>query len=155
VVGWRATTTTDGPSWLMSVDASSGQLVADTNGAWVLELQGVDSHVTAFTDRPDRITRVTPLVEVVDAWETLFDTSAPNGVLTEHNPDGARHVVVELGPPETDGDTIRHSITILDVTDGTRGGLQPPTQFGPATLFIDDTDLGGLTSSGQCGSCWG
>jgi hypothetical protein len=155
VVGWRAITNSPEPAWLMSIDALSGELIDNGDQGWILELRGIDSHVTAFTDRPDRRTWLVPTYEIVASWDTLFGGSAPNAVLSEHGTDGARQVVVELGSPTTGEATLRYGVTILEVTDGSRSGLQPPSRFGPATLFIDDTNLGPVQSSGQCGSCWG
>jgi len=139
----------DHRTWLFSQTARSGSMADQGDGTYLLTLEQVDAHVTAFTDRPDRDTAVIPTSALYGAWSELFADSPPNAVLIEHDPiGGSDSWVVELTDPTLDGSTVTFTATVLgeeDQSASVRRQVQdlyasPPATFRDVSLFIDDVD---------------
>lgn len=143
--------------WLFSHTSDGGTISPGADGTVVLTLTGIDEHVVAFTDRPDRQSEILDVGSLVAAWPSLFADSAPNAVLVEHDPSGTESSVLELTDPVLDGTTLRFTARVLEVeaadgltspttgdaTDGAAAGpASPPATFRAASLFIDDVDMG-------------
>lgn len=138
--------------WLFSHTAGGGILKQNPDGSYTLTLDGIDSHVVAFTDRPMRDVDILDVSELVRSWPELFAGSAPNAVLVEHNPLGeADSVVLTLGEPSLttnprDGLTslifqatvLRDELpeSLVALSGGVHSTL--PSRFDQVSLFIDD-----------------
>ncbi|MFN7148577.1 MAG: pentapeptide repeat-containing protein [Microthrixaceae bacterium] len=149
--------TADGaPSWLFTLTSTGGTFTTGADGAHTLTLAGIDPGVTAFTDRPDRDAAVVPADRFVQEWPAMFEDSAPNAVLVEHEPSGkSDSFVVTLFDPVLDGSTLTFTAEIVDGEDHSDQipGLtetphsEPPASFSTVSLFIDSV------SGTQSGSC--
>ena len=98
-----------------------------------LRLDGVDSMVTVFTDRPMRAASRITLRDFVDSWEMFgFDTDPPNAAIAF---DGDRDVVVTLRAPQL---VEEMRSTALEFGYSVLAG-QPdlPATFTQPTLFVD------------------
>jgi hypothetical protein len=151
-----ADTTAEAPSWLFTVTSTGGTFSTDADGTQTLTLSGIDPGVTAFTDRPDRDAAVVPADRFVQEWPSMFEDSAPNAVLVEHEPSGeSDSFVVTLFDPVLDGNTLSFTAEIVDGEDHSEQipGLtatphrEPPASFRTVSLFIDS--VGGM-QSGNC-----
>jgi hypothetical protein len=152
--GDAATTTTvagDAPtkSWLFSQTAGAGTYTERADGTATLTLTDVDDAVTGFTDRPDRDTVLFPSAKLVDAWPTLFATSAPNAVLVVRDASGvASSFVLTLSDPAVDGSTMTYAAKAVQGQDHSSqlpGMTQapfttPPATFATVSLFIDNVN---------------
>ena len=139
--------TADAPSWLFTLTSTGGTFSTDAAGTHTLTLTGIDPGVTAFTDRPDRDAAVVPADRFVQEWPTLFEDSAPNAVLVEHEPSGeSDSFVVTLFDPALDGSKLAFTAELVDGEDHSDQipGLtatphrEPPASFRTVSLFIDD-----------------
>ncbi len=136
--------------WLFSHTSDGGTIAPGPDGTVVLTLTGIDPHVVAFTDRPDRQSEILDVATLVMAWPSLFAESAPNAVLVEHEPSGTDSSVLELTDPVLDGTTLRFTARVLEVeaadgptaADASSTSPAPPASFRAASLFIDDVDMG-------------
>jgi hypothetical protein len=134
------------PSWLFSQTSTGGTFAPTGAGEYTLTLTGVDSFVTAFTDRPVRDATIVDLADFVAAWPDAFASSAPNAVLVEHQPSGqSDSTVVTMYDPVLAGDTLNFRVVALRETNpenfvdaATMYSVKPPTSFGTSSLFIDD-----------------
>ncbi len=142
-----ADTAGEAPSWLFTLTSTGGTFSTDADGTQTLTLTGIDPGVTAFTDRPDRDAAVVPADRFVQEWPSLFEDSAPNAVLVEHEPSGeSDSFVVTLFDPVLDGSTLTFTAEIVDGEDHSDQipGLtatphsEPPASFSTVSLFIDD-----------------
>ncbi len=139
----------DGPKWLFSHTSEGGTITPGPDGTVVLTLTGIDQHVVAFTDRPDRRSEIIDVRALVMAWPSMFADSAPNAVLVEHEPNGTDSSVLELTEPRLDGSTLTFTAKVLEV-EAAEGPTvtaadqadptMPPASFRAASLFIDDVD---------------
>lgn len=149
--------TADGaPSWLFTVTSTGGTFSTDATGTQTLTLTGIDAGVTAFTDRPDRDAAVVPADRFVQQWPSMFEDSAPNAVLVEHEPSGeSDSFVVTLFDPVLDESTLSFTAEIVDGEDHSDQipGLtatphsEPPASFSTVSLFIDSV---GGAQTGDC-----
>ena len=139
----------DDADWLFSHTSAGGTITPGPDGNVVLTLTGIDEHVVAFTDRPERQSEILDVATLVMAWPSLFADSAPNAVLVEHDPTGTESSVLELTDPQLDGTTLRFTAKVLEVeakqgptaTDPATAPA-PPASFRAASLFIDDVNMG-------------
>ncbi|MFN7151412.1 MAG: hypothetical protein ACK4V6_18285, partial [Microthrixaceae bacterium] len=141
------------PKWLFTETATGGTFTTDADGTHTLTLNGIDPEVTAFTDRPDRDTAIVSTEMFVRSWPSIFEDSAPNAVLVEHEPTGASDsFVLTLTDPKLDGTTLTFTAEIVDGKDHSDQlpGLtptphrEPPATFSTTSLFIDDAVMGAL-----------
>jgi uncharacterized protein YjbI with pentapeptide repeats len=148
-------TIAEAPSWLFTVTSTGGRFSTDADGTQTLTLTGIDPGVTAFTDRPDRDAAVVPADRFVQEWPSLFEDSAPNAMLVEHEPSGeSDSFVVTLFDPVLDGSTLSFTAEIVEGEDhsGQIPGLtatphrEPPASFRTVSLFIDS--VSGTQTSG-------
>lgn len=136
-------------SWLFSHTADGGSFTDNGDGTFTLSLTGVDPHMVAFTDRPDRDAAIVDAETVIDAWPQLFAESDPNAVLVEHSSDGGSDsVVVTLSEPIFTGSGVTFTATpLMDEPPGNLVRLvgsmhaTPPVTFAHASLFIDDAGV--------------
>lgn len=151
-----ADTAAEAPSWLFTLTSTGGTFTTDAEGTHTLTLTGIDAGVTAFTDRPDRDAAVVPAEQFVQEWPSMFEDSAPNAVLVEHEPSGASDsFVVTLFDPVLEGSTLSFNAKIVDAEDHSDQipGLtatphrEPPASFSTVSLFIDNV------SGSQSGNC--
>jgi hypothetical protein len=111
-----------------------------------LELRHASGTTLAFADRPDRIVRLLPTEEALEAIG--FTSDPPNAALVTGPADGEVAVVVELldGRYDAASGSLRYQVRTLGEIDrelltwaiGERAVVAPPESFGPASLFIDD-----------------
>lgn len=144
-------------SWLYSQTADSGELDDLGGGRYHIVLRGVDYHTVQFSDRPDRLVKVIDTADLVKHWDTLFETSSPNAVLVEHEPDGSTDsLVVVLEKPHFDyaKDELTYEAQVLAdefhperLKKLANSHPEPPVAMRAVSLFIDSVvDLG--TSNG-------
>ena len=142
------------PSWLFSHTATAGSLLQKSDVTYTLTLTGIDPHVMAFTDRPERDSVILPAAELIKQWPTLFKSSPPNAVLVEHTSSGdTDSVVLTLTNPRLttpagtkpakptlifDATLIaaEHPANLKRLTHGIH--KTTPDTFANASLFIDD-----------------
>lgn len=137
-------------SWLFSHTADGGSLTDNGDGTYTLTLTGIDPHLMAFTDRPNRDAVVVDAAGLVGMWEAFFADSDPNAVLVEHAPDDtADSVVMTLSDPSLDDQ--RLTFTAIPLVEEVPPSLARlagsvhsvlPTEFSSASLFIDDAAPG-------------
>jgi hypothetical protein len=138
------------PSWLFSHTADGGGFVDNGDGTYTLTLTGIDPHVLAFTDRPDRDAVVVDAAGLVGMWSDFFADSDPNAVLVEHGADGAADsIVMTLRSPSLDERGL--TFTAVPLVDEVpvnlariAGGIKevPSASFAAASLFMDDAAPG-------------
>ena len=154
IAGWLVgsrTNNDDGSSWLFSHTATAGTVTTNADGSLIVMLSGVNPHVIAFTDRPDRDAGITAASDFYDSWETLFADAAPNAVLVEHLADGSTDslVVTMYSPTLTDDGLQFRAVLLEDEKHPERlkrligmAHADMPTSVGEATLFIDSVMAG-------------
>ncbi len=109
--------------------------------------------VIHISDRPARIAGHRSVEDFVAAWdqgEDSFAADPPNAVLSVLDPAGSStgstvqlDSVIELTSAEFDGEALRFGFTVLE-------GNPPEGTFGPASLFIDRTQVSvPITRSGS------
>lgn len=147
-VWWANRDAASDSGWLFSHTAEGGDLMENGDGSYTLTLTGIDAHVMAFTDRPERDAFVVDAVGLVAMWSDFFADSDPNAVLVEHGADGeADSIVLTLSDPSIDEQGL--TFTALPLIDEVPAPLvriagklhrSPPTQFSAVSLFIDDAE---------------
>lgn len=153
-VGWwawsqRPDSSASEPSWLFSLGAQSGTMTDNGDGTYALLLQGADSEVVAFTDRPVRDAGLVDAQALITEWPTLFGTSPPNAVLVEHRAAGdPSSLVLTLDNARVQGSDVAFTAKVLEgaVPDrlaplADRPYPSTPTSFAGVTLFVDGTQL--------------
>ena len=132
------TTNEPEPEWLMVMNAETGecQKVGDT---YTLTLDGVDTQMLAFTDRPEREAQMWDTSAFLDYWANKFGDDPPNAVVSA---DGVR-VAVTLSDPRVgmsarDDGAVTPSAGAVTFTATPLPGQEPPTSLiNQPTLFID------------------
>lgn len=135
--------------------AEGGRLRGGEDGAFTLQLTGVASRMTTFSDRPLRLSAQTTVADFVDDWDASgFADDPPNAALVISDGDDGRDTFVfELTNPDHDdgADTLRYDAQLLSDAPGGRlsaladpVGDDPPKRFGAASLFIDDAPTAGI-----------
>ncbi len=122
-----ASAAADQGSFLFVLSGTSGSVDGDT-----LTLKGVPVVVT-FSDRPERIAVDVPLDALSRAGDA-FAGDPPNAVLSVLTDKGITNVVLELTSATSDGSTASFGYKIL-------AGDPPEGDFGPASLFVDGTQI--------------
>jgi len=117
----------DEGTFLFVLSGTSGSVDGDT-----LTLEGVPAIVT-FSDRPERIAVDDPLDALADAGDAFAD-DPPNAVLSVLTDEGITNVVLELTSATFDGSTASFGYGVL-------AGDAPEGDFGPASLFVDGTQI--------------
>lgn len=136
-------------AYLWAVGASDASLVTSGDTTF-LELRGVESTLTRFSDRPHREASEVDLRDFLARWDGRFAEVPPNAVLSyETEPDTAPvQVVVEISRPRFDEatSTIVFAARRLGLTpDRLKGADHPveehevvvPPHTGPVSVFID------------------
>jgi hypothetical protein len=139
---------------LFTLSAKGGTLQATGHGkTGVLSLRAPDSKVTAFADRPARLSGMTTLEEFVDhGWKAVgLDRDPPNAALVlDHAPQHRDTAVFELSGPSYSRARRTLSFRATPVGKVSRGAMpvqdlaQPPSDLGRSHLFIDAGDAGGV-----------
>jgi hypothetical protein len=135
---------------LYVLDAKSGTLRKRAGkDQYLLTLNGTADHLSAFSDRPHRLSFVQSRRSYLATWQRSYKGDPPNAALqlvakTRSGRHIADTVIVELRAPRVHGDTV----TFLAHRLRTAGGglkdhgdrllASPPSRFGSASLFIDD-----------------
>ena len=122
------------PSYLFVQTAASGTFNDD-----VLVLKSASPSTLYFSDRPKRIAghMVNPMFE--ELWQTGgegFQADPPNATLSMFVDDQAYNYVVVLQDLVVSQDTLTYTVKVVE------GDI--PESFGPASLFIDGTELQGV-----------
>ena len=117
----------DEGTFLFVLSGTSGSVDGDT-----LTLEGVPTIVT-FSDRPERIAVDVPL-DALSAARDAFADDPPNAVLSVLTDEGITNVVLELTSATFGGSTASFGYDIL-------AGDPPEGDFGPASLFVDGTQI--------------
>jgi len=113
-------------------------LTSDTSKIFSLELNNVSDKTILFSDRPDRIVKITSTSDFIGNWSTGVDSfavDAPNAVLVVDEIEGQQDtVIVEFFNPVYDIDkkTLKYDITPDNTTS-----TELPSEFGQTTLIID------------------
>ena len=101
----------DSESFLFMELAETAELADGT-----LTLSGIDDTVQVFADRPYRTTGGISVEDLVGGWgagENSFAEDPPNAALSG-TVDGAQAaIIVELGTPELEADTLRFPVKVL------------------------------------------
>jgi hypothetical protein len=142
-----STAATPPASDLFVVRAAHGSLVPLGGDRFVLELRGVDTQTTWFTDRPVRAAGEHSTAGFVDAWHSLgLDTTPPNAAIALAGGSAeADTLIVELGQPRYDRRArtlrvkVRRLATSTHVESGheRRADARIPRRFGRVSLFVD------------------
>lgn len=137
-------------SWLYSQTAETAQLDDLGDGTHLLTLSGVDLHTIQFSDRPDRLVEIIDTADLIDGWDTMFASSAPNAVLVEHEPSGETDsLVVVLSRPRLDisAGELTYDVTILAdelhperLVNLADSHPEPPVAMQMVSLFIDSVE---------------
>ena len=137
-------------SWLYSHSAESAELDDLGDGAYRLIMRDVDPHMIQFSDRPDRLVEVIDVARFVHNWDVLFESSAPNAVLIEHEPTGETDsLVVVLSHPVYDTTTAQLSYDVELLADEfhperltalVNHHARPPVTMRSVSLFIDSVE---------------
>jgi hypothetical protein len=137
-------------SSLVVVNARGGTLEpAGQPDRFTLRLRDIGPLVTAFSDRPERLTfSMTPRT-FLSNWDRAFGSDPPNAALDlirarSKKGEGTGEVVVlELRRPRLTGETASFAARRLDEPSPGlahyrgRTSLEPPRRFGEVALFID------------------
>lgn len=125
--------------WMFSHTSRTAVLEPSPDGDHRLILEGIDSDVTAFTDRPERRSEMLPPADLAAGWDALFSEDSPNAVLVGHLPNGeANSLVVELSEPVVEGERMTYSVEILS-DEGSSADTS--REFASVSLFIDSADV--------------
>ena len=132
------TTNEPEPEWLMVMNAETGecQKVGDT---YTLTLDGVDTQMLAFTDRPERQAQMWDTSAFLDYWANEFDGHPPNAVISA---DGVR-VALMLSDPRVgmstrdDGAVTPTAGAVTFTATPLLGHEERDITFDQPTLFID------------------
>ena len=139
------TTQPEAESLLYVVHSESGSLApAGEKDLYTLTLRSVGHHVTAFSDRPQRITFNEPTRRFSSQWNDVFGSDPPNAALDFVKQGKEQDAVVfELDDPRLRGSTLSFEARRLETADtglahyGERLDPAPPRRFADASLFID------------------
>lgn len=143
-------------SWLFSHTADAATIVAGDGGSLTITLNGVDSHVVMFADRPYRDARVVGAPKFYGKWADVFGSSAPNAVLVEHSPRGETDsLVVTIASARLAADQLVIQAKLLEAENippslrSLVGGVHKstPAKVMDVSIFIDSSDLS-LDSTG-------
>jgi len=100
----------DRQSWLFVVGAASA-----TSSGSTLVLHEVDPRVTAFTERPARATARFGVDDLVEAWsEVDLVDPPPNAAISWFEQNEEHTIVVELGDPRREGDSLTFETTVIE-----------------------------------------
>lgn len=150
---------TPAPQYLFTLNAERGTSTAVGKDSgerkFVLTLRGVSSRATQFADRPFRNAYLQSTRTLIKKWDTWFQDSPPNAVLTftsaKRSKDPApRTIVVTLAKPKYSpkSDTLRftarhlhRSVSPVNGDKVTSPKRRPPAQFLRASLFIDTVSI--------------
>jgi hypothetical protein len=118
---------------LLFVQNAAGVEIGD--GGRTLTLKGVGPTTLFFSDRPVRIAGHYRMDEYLDFWKPgpeSFLKDPPNATLSTFRKgrDDLSEVVVTLRNPRLSGNDLTYDVTVIS-------GNLPPTDAGPASLFID------------------
>ena len=79
----------DTPQWLFSFGASDVEASSNRKGHMKFVFKTDNStEVTAFTDRPDRLTERFPMNKFANSFDTMFGDDKPNASLTHWDMNG-------------------------------------------------------------------
>jgi hypothetical protein len=140
------------PSLLFVQNATSGSLVALTDELFEVTLEGSDSTLF-FQDRPGRSYGVSPTADFVDNFATSFAGSDPNGVLEYQTADGLVILPATFSNPSFSNGQLTYRATTLaaipsSYTNSNVSGFHSgSTQFGQASLFLDNANTGPMPMS--------
>lgn len=137
-------TGSSGVSQLFVQTTNSGTWELVDDGQHTLTLMAPGAHVTAFTDRPERLASQMTTEEFLDRWASFgFDVDPPNAAVVVNDATSTEStVVVELSNPQMVGTFIQYTATVLHSPGGTFAQYKVdddlPATFKDASLFIDN-----------------
>ena len=129
------------PEWLFATDAADVSITKAGSG-FLVSLP-VSERVTAFTDRPNRLTDVLTLREFAKDWKAYgFDTDPPNAALLLETGSKTRTSVVEMTNPRIKNGRVTFRLNPIDssatVAGHTHKHTLKPATYDHAAIFIDD-----------------
>ena len=142
----------DTPEWLFSFGASDVEASSNRKGHMKFVYKAESStEVTAFTDRPDRLTDRLPMKKLANSFDTIFADGKPNASLTHWGRNGSFHNHVhEILKIKKKGNKYTIKTNLLeddyigeifpDGMDGGSNALGTPNPFAiaQANFFIDN-----------------
>jgi hypothetical protein len=135
-----AETDSAAPEWLFATDAAD-VTISKTGSGFSVSLP-VSERVTAFTDRPNRLTDVMTLREFAKDWNAYgFDTDPPNAALLLETGSKTRTSVVEMTNPRIKNGRVTFRLNPIDgsvtLAGHTHKHTLKPATYDHASLFID------------------
>lgn len=129
-------------SWLLVLSAAHAMIHQQGNQT-VLELDGVDPKILAFTDRPVRQVMYPDVKGIVRKWGKLFGTDQPNAALVYAELKIIKNkriepMVFELAHPKLDLKTGRLVFNV----DSVGHDVLRTQQLNDVDLFIDNISMG-------------
>lgn len=119
-------------SWLFVLHARRAE-ISETD----LRLGDLDHYVLAFTDRPERKTKMIPYEKFIKNWPEAFNKVNPNASISHYTRDGEFHsIAAELINPKIEGNTVLFEIKQLD---GAK--IEGRESLGETALFIDGAEF--------------
>jgi hypothetical protein len=128
------------PEWLFATDAA-GVNITKAGSGFLVSLPATQ-RVTAFTDRPNRLTDVMTLREFAKDWKALgFDTDPPNAALLLETGSKTRTSVVEMTNPRIKNGRVTFRLNPIGgsatVAGHTNKHTLKPARYDHAALLID------------------
>jgi len=129
------------PEWLFATDAAD-VTISKTGSGFLVSLPASE-RVTAFTDRPNRLTAVMTLREFAKDWKGYgFDTDPPNAALLLETGSKTRTSVVEMTNPRIKNGRVTFRLNPIDgsatLAGHTHKHTLKPASYDHASVFIDD-----------------
>jgi hypothetical protein len=139
--------------WLFATDAAD-VTISKTGSGFSVSLPASE-RVTAFTDRPNRLTAVMTLREFAKDWKAYgFDTDPPNAALLLETGSKTRTCVAEMTNPRIKNGQVTFRLNPIDgsasVAGHTNKHTLKPAAYNHASLFIDGFDSD-CTNTGGAG----
>ncbi len=128
------------PEWLFATDAAD-VTISKTGSGFSVSLPASE-RVTAFTDRPNRLTTVMTLREFAKDWKAYgFDTDPPNAALLLETGSKTRTSVVEMTNPRIKNGRVTFRLNPINgsatLAGHTHKHTLKPATYNHASLFID------------------
>ena len=150
-----ATNTNETPAWLFSFGASDVEAKASRQGQMTFSVDAGDcSVITAFTDRPDRLTRQIKMKHFARDFDDMFGENKPNASLTHWSGERFHNHGLEIESIKkrkgqyiiktnlTEYNYINAVVPSVDSSDAEIVGIPNPFSLGSASFFIDSNSSG-------------
>jgi hypothetical protein len=154
-----ATPGAEDANWLFTVNFRSADLLSPerNSGQATLTLNGVDTDVLAFTDRPQRLAALVPVEDLIRLLEAVAD-DPPNATLVAQLPlsVGAFQAVLVLRSASYDRETGTLALEVAITASRVEGTPTPASgvdqELRAGYLFVDDLGVPAHVPVNVCGN---